>query len=259
MGRGIYADVNGSNAKDYGDKFGVIIPWLSIDAYFYSCGLGTVDYTDTGLITVSESYIGEKAQELVEQLNKILFQGNDGLWKKEDTGTINDQFATGHVLFFTQRTKDAINHFSQDPSLSYGIVPTPKYDSNQENFLTCEANPFTLYALIKDCEDEDKMGAVLECMASTAYRTTSPALYEVTLKSRYAQDAITSRMYDIIRANIVFDVGRIFGTSLNQYTQTEFRNLVGAGQTNWTVTAKKFAPTLQIYLDMMNDELGSTD
>ena len=43
----------------------------------------------------------------------------------------------------------------------------------------------------------------------------SPALYEVNLKYRYTDDAISAEMYDIIRSSVVFDLGRIFATALN--------------------------------------------
>ncbi len=254
MSKNIYTDF-GEAGKDVSDELGIIVPWLSIDAYFYSSGLLTTDKDSKGNLVISDTYISKKAQDLAEKLVNKLFHDDSGLWLRTDTGSCNQAFGAGRVLFITQRPRDAAEF--QGENMEYGVVPTPKWDSDQESYLTCIGNPFTLYAVYAGVSNErmDQMGAVLEAFASAAYRITTPTMFDVTIKIRYAHDPTASKMYDIIRENIVFDIGRMFGSSMGQLTQTKYRNMIGEGEYNWITTANGFKLELQTYLEMLNEEL----
>lgn len=174
---------------------------------------------------------------------------------KEDTGTINEQFTNGQVLLFTQRTKDVFLNFSEAGDLSFGVVPVPKYDSAQEKYITCVGNPFTLYAVAVNIKKMDLASATLEALASMAYRTTTPAIFELTLKVKYSDDPTAAGMYDLVREGVVFDLGRIYGMVLDNYTQTKFRNLVGSGSTSWATEYSTFQKALGRFLDTLNNKL----
>lgn len=200
MCKEIYTDA-GEPGKDLADTFGIVMPRLSIDAFFYSSGLRTTEKGDNGELLLSPSYTGEVSQRLAEMLVELLFDSEGGFCVHDDTGPVNQAFANGQVAFITNRPMDAITDYGHANNLVYGVVPTPKWDSQQEQYLTCIGNPFTLYSISMaqsyDQERVDMLGAVLECMASEAYRKTTPALYEQTMQTRYAKDDVTAQMYDI--------------------------------------------------------------
>ena len=259
MCKEIYTDA-GEPGKDLADTFGIVMPRLSIDAFFYSSGLRTTEKGDNGELLLSPSYTGEVSQRLAEMLVELLFDSEGGFCVHDDTGPVNQAFANGQVAFITNRPMDAITDYGHANNLVYGVVPTPKWDSQQEQYLTCIGNPFTLYSISMaqsyDQERVDMLGAVLECMASEAYRKTTPALYEQTMQTRYAKDDITAQMYDICRENIVFDLGRIFGATMNNLTQTKYRGLIESGSSAWQVEAQKFTVELEMYLNLIYEALG---
>lgn len=259
MCKEIYADM-GEPGKDLSDTFGIVMPRLSIDAFFYSAGLRTTEKGDHGELLLSPSYTGEVAQSLAEKLVNLLFDSEGGFCVHDDTGPVNQAFANGQVAFITNRPMDAITDYGHAKNLEYGVVPTPKWDSQQERYLTCIGNPFTLYSIsTAQAGNEERvsmLGAVLECMASEAYRKTTPALYEQTMQVRYAKDDITAQMYDICRENIVFDLGRIFGATMNNLTQTKYRGLIESGSSAWQVESQKFIGQLEVYLNLIYDALG---
>ena len=53
-------------------------------------------------------------------------------------------------------------------------------------------------------------------MAAESYRLVSPALYEITLKTRYAADSEMSQMFDLIRDGVTFNFGSIYTFDLNR-------------------------------------------
>jgi hypothetical protein len=113
-------------------------------------------------------------------------------------------------------------------------------------------NPFTLYAIASDVADPAMASAFIECFASEGYRKVTPAVFELSLKTRYVDDPISGNMYDIIRSNITYDVGRIFSDSLIK--QSTFRVAVKNGAP-WGSTAKMAAKGLDKTLVRLNKTL----
>jgi hypothetical protein len=142
---------------------------------------------------------------------------------------------------------------------SYGdcefvILPCPKYDKDQKDYITVMGNPFTLYAIASDIAKPDMASAVIECFASEGYRIVTPAVFELSLKTRYVDDPISSEMYDIIRANITYDIGRLFSGSL--IGQGDWRTAVKTGAQWSSMVAPKLIK-LSKALDTLNDALNN--
>ena len=106
----------------------------------------------------------------------------------------------------------------------YGIVPVPKYDLSQETYKTNLGNSFSLYAINSNSKKAHVAATTLEAMASENYRSVTPAVFEVAMKVRYSSDAQSSRMYDILRSTVSFDMGRLCSAHFSNYTTKTFRN-----------------------------------
>ena len=252
MSTGVYKDLDGNGQKNNADQFGTIIANLDIDTYFYGAGLRTTEKKEDGTLAVSASFFGERSQDLLEKLNHMLFVSEDGIYK----GDAANAFAQNRALFYADRAVTAIKTFNVE-GLEFGILPAPKWEEAQEDYYTCAGNPFTLYALPINCREPDEMSAVLECLASEAYRRTTPAIFEISMKVKYSQDQDSAQMYDIIRGAVTFDLGRIFGITMGDLTQTAYRNAVSSGNTVWASTAAVYQKQLNKYVDKVNEALLS--
>ena len=98
-------------------------------------------------------------------------------------------------------------------------------------------NPCSFYAIYVSSTDANRAAAVLECWASEAYRLTTPAIFEMTMKLRYSETSVESEMYDIIREGVVFDFGRLFNSSLGAMSD-QWDNAAIAG-TPWASITKR--------------------
>lgn len=96
---------------------------------------------------------------------------------------------------------------------------------------------------------------MLECLASESYRRTTPAIFETSMKVKYSQDEDSAQMYDIIRENITFDLGRIFGITMGDITQTQYRNAVVAGNNVWASSGASLTKMLNNYINKVNAAL----
>ena len=106
-----------------------------------------------------------------------------------------------------------------------------------------------VYALPIDCRDPEMCAAVLECFAFEGYRCVTPALFEITLKVKYADDTVLAEMYDLIRENVTFDIGRIFSSQL--IPQSDFRNALANNQNTWVSVAKVRGKMLESKLKIL--------
>ena len=166
---------------------------------------------------MSELFGGEKAVNTAAKMTNFL---NGGLCTDKKGNVL---FRDGRALFSVSRARYASQELS-DTDIGFGVIPMPKYDTDQEGYSTCLGFPYTLYAISAGSSHAEAAAYLLEALASEGYRTVTPALFEVSMKVRYVDDPTAARMFDIVRDSVSFDVGRIFTSSLNNYPFKIFRD-----------------------------------
>ena len=257
MCQGVYKDTDGDGTKSYskdgGDTFGYITSGTYADGWFYGSGASICEKSAEGDIVASPTYSGEKVANTVDMLCD-LFTGEYGVYASNGGGPVHQNaFGQGRLLFMTDRAR--VSHYRLAP-LDFDdflIVPCPKYDSDQERFYTTMGNPFTLYAIPADTDNPKMASAFIECFASEGYRIVTPAVFELSLKTRYVDDPVSASMYDLVRENIVYDIGRLFSTDL--IGQSTFRNALANNQA-WGSIAVQSAKGLDKALKKLNAALN---
>ena len=220
MSENIYQDNNGNNTKDVEDTFAFNVnSSVYLDPFYYGSGLKTMDKGSDGVPVVAADLSSERASDLVAKVRSYLLDGNYAHISS------NKAFLNGRALFSYDMVQLASKNL-QDADFDFGIVPVPKYDSAQENFYTVISFPYTLYCISSGSQNSEPAAVVLECMASEGYRQVTPVLFEVSMKYKYASDDKTSQMYDILRENTSFDIGRLFAMDFNKITFQHFRKCV---------------------------------
>ncbi len=260
MCQGIYED-DGDGIKnctnDTGDTFGYITSGIHVDPWFYGSGATICERNDEGEIVQSESFTGERVANTLDKLNTLL-NSEYAIYTLNSKGKSavyhQKSFGQGRSLFMMDRARVSHKILASDyGETNFVILPCPKYDKDQENYITVMGNPFTLYAIAFDIADPAMASAFIECFASEGFRKVTPAVFEISLKTRYVDDPLSGRMYDIIRANITYDVGRIFSDSL--IGQSTFRNAVAASQ-SWGSVTKQATQSLKKALPKLNKALN---
>lgn len=222
-----YDDKNGNGLVDNLDFFGFIIYNINIDAFFTAAGFLAFEKNNDGELILSPSLTSPKIHDLLSKLGDFLA-----------TDDVSFQNSTNiRKIFFEQRavfTMDRVfivcgkDYGSSDNiEFEYGLVPNPKYDQFQENYITNVGHPFTMYAISVGAFDADACAAVLECLCSESYRRVTPSVYEIAMKVKYASDDVTAEMYDILRSTVSFDLARFYdgqAASIYQTMRTEVIN-----------------------------------
>lgn len=242
----LYQDLDASNGANEGDFYGFTSLSWHFDAIYYGAGLKQADKDPDELLKISDDYFSEKAITLCDKVGEWIRQGDVYI----NSTYYDDVFCNGNSLMVMARHKDVAEKIVES-GFGYGIAPIPKYDDQQERHITVVGNPVSFYAIYTLSEDTNRAAAVLECWASEAYRLTTPALFEATMKLRYSETSVESQMYDIIRAGIVFDFGRLFNSSLGAMSDQWDNCAVGGA--SWASISTRMKKTLPKQLKEITD------
>ena len=252
MTSGLYNDLNNNQKADKDDFFGFTSLNWHFDAIYYGCGMTMLekDPDTTKLLKVADDWTSEKAISLGASVGEWIKKGDAYL----DSNNYANIFINGNTLLVMARHHDIASKIA-DAGFKYGIVPMPKYDKDQEKHITCVGNPVSLYSIYALSKDANRAAAVLECWASEAYRTTTPAVFETTFKLRLSESSTESRMYDLIRSGVTFDLCRFFNKQLSSMGSEWYKCATTAG--NWASTSEKLMKSIPAKLQDIADSFNN--
>ena len=118
-------------------------------------------------------------------------------------------FMDGRVLF----APEVLVHIEtmRDCKVDIGILPPPKYDESQDKYV-CYADGWCVNVLSIPTTNTapDDAGFLFEAMAADSLNNLTPAYFDVVLTDKYARDAQSVRMLDLILDSVVMDNANIF-------------------------------------------------
>jgi len=259
----LYSDDDQSSSPTGLDSYGFCSSYFHLDAFYTGSGLRLVDDDKDGILKVSDDFDSQKAIDLADKLSAWFSQGDCYVSARGESFDEDEPFIEGKAVFIQNRVymADAQYKSGQGPlrnvEWEFGILPTPLYNEDQEDYITLLGNPITLWSVMTDAKDPSMSTAVIECLASEAYRKTSPALFENNMKYRYTPDVTgkgdSARMFDIIRKNISFDLGRIFSESLSY--MSEMPSDAAAEGKSWATLSKQKTNIVKRGMSKLNDSL----
>ena len=231
----VSTDVNGDGKMGEGDLWG-FLGGTDVAACFYIGSGGTVVSRDEngGLYDSMSSdrnfAVVGKIQELMTDKDNFYNHhlGTQDLAKTDDN-EYRDLFSDGHGLFFWSRMDEVTTLRGMETD--FGILPTPKYDEAQENYISFVSQHIMgLMSIPATATDLDRTGVILEALAAESYYTLTPAYYDVALKTKASRDDESAEMLDIIFSNRVYDLGEYFNfgnifDSINTVCQNESKGI----------------------------------
>ena len=222
MAKDIYED-DGNGKRDESDKYGHIIYDVNIDAFQTSAGVTSIEKDEENGLRISQAWNSQRCADACALVGEYV--KSDGVLFKDAT-SIRNIFYEERALFITDRLfivagKDS--HETGKIEFSYGLVPQPKFSTDQDMYLTNVGHPFVMYAVNSQSKKLESAVTTLEALGSANHRTVTPAVFEVAMKVRYTDDPQTSSMYDTLREGISFDIGRLYAETFKNGTANIFR------------------------------------
>ncbi|MBQ8398275.1 MAG: hypothetical protein IJX53_08805 [Clostridia bacterium] len=252
----VYSDLDGNGLKSEADQYGLFsFTHPNLDIFYMGAGLNYIKPSDTGELVLANDFASEKSMAIVDKFINIFHNSNDGYFTKSLADANN--LTSGNALLYNITGQLLYNNFRYS-DMAYSILPAPKYDEQQEDYLTTIAFTHTQYCVPLDARDPDMSAAVLECMASESYRRVTPAIFETTFKYKYSNNPLDAEIFDLIRAGTVFDLGRPFHDELGSDTSgmvRYWRKSIEEGSNMLTTFNMAFERSWQKMLDKINEKL----
>ena len=196
-----YTDLNGNGSEDTDDRFGftVVLNHRMIPNT-YSCGIMSTSFSQDGSPSF-ENIASEKMQSVVDMFYKLLYEssGVHAFKSGEDELSI---FRGGRSLFTEYVTQNIA--VLRDLEFDYGMLPLPKYDEAQKDYVTLAQSNVMVYP--SNAEDLSFTGAMIEALSCESYNKVMPALYETTFENKYLRDDDSYAMFNIIKSSLTYDI-----------------------------------------------------
>ena len=214
MSRGVSKDLNGDGKmyiKD--DLFGCIAQADTNVSFIISggdkiCGKDADDYP---VITFGS----DRSYRITDVLDQLALDEDNFINLHRYVGTfpVYDEqvkmFEENRAMFswIRMRIVERLRGMETD----FGIIPLPKLDREQPNYIT-NNNPHTGPGLSIPVSalDLERTGMILEDLSAESRYTLQPAFYEINLRGKYARDDESQEMLDIILSNAAYDIGYVY-------------------------------------------------
>lgn len=179
------------------------------DNLFYGAGFKYVTPESDGTLSMSADLSSEKLTNWFRSCQSLLNDNGDVA-----IAAINTSFTSEHALFHMGSVADVQNYL-KDVEFSFGILPFPKYDTEQENYATIVGYWVTMYSVPTDAPNATMSGAVLEALGYYGATDLTPVVYEDSFQYRYLDTPENARMFDLLHDTLVYDTGRFFADQVS--------------------------------------------
>ncbi len=219
------AGIDENGIKDADDTFGYAGQFVNTDSFYQGCGMKQLATGADGSIMLSSDINSDKADAIMAALRTFLKDPAAFSMSSFDSIPGADpwkMYKNNQVLFY----HGSITNLSTEQSFNQGVLPIPKYDEEQELYLTIPGFGYHMWAVARGSKQEyEDLCAVMEGLASEGYRKTNPTYFDTMLAERQ-ETADDYDMLHTLRDGIVIDGGRVMDNAFDTNTWSIWRRCV---------------------------------
>ena len=242
-------DLDGDGKMTNLDQYALGLDDVAGFGYFIAMGEKMTRFDEKGLpnLTLADT----KTIETVEMLASIV--GDKAIVIRGENYVKNEE----HVVFTSGRSLFLANTFNnfytfRDMTDDFGIIPLPMRNESQGVYYSY-AQPWSGTGVTVPITNQnlEKTGLIIESLAYMSSEYLTPAMYEVTLKTKVARDNDSEAMLDLIFSNSSYDLNVIFnwGGSANVLRDCvlgDKQNYVSSYESIRTATETALQKTIEI-------------
>ncbi len=207
-------DLDIPNRFDDNDLYGLVTSGGSFaNAYLWAWDNPIFTKNDnSGELEFSLMNNGTKVSKILSDICKIYSPKTDGCYMTNNGAAM---FTNNQAVFFNSLFGDATSSLRDMNSEKWGIVPYPKYNDKQKNYITAVDGGHNAICVPKTSNQDklEKIGIVTEalnCLSSSGEGNLVTEYYDKGLMSKYLGDPKEATVIELIMDNRVFDFGYIY-------------------------------------------------
>ena len=249
-------DLTGDGKYDENDVFGFISTWETGNTFFFGAGLNYViceEGKDPYLALDSGNM--NKASDLLDKVLNIYYVNNSTYMSPPgQEGLGMDCFKSGRGLFFGEVARNIVS-LGKEMETDFGVLPVPKYNEQQEDYITWTNGICSTTSITKAAPNIDKMGQTLEILAILSHQRVTPAFYDTVLQRKSVRDEESQGMLDIVFKTRTYDLSMYYDLGLEPL----FKASVNSNKANFTSAYSKLEKKAQKKLDSLVDKFANEE
>lgn len=251
---------NGNNKQDKeGDVYGFVSDtYISVDPYQTTAELEILRKNADG--DYEWAFDNERINDLTDKVLELYYGTDGGMYVVPDPSDFQEStrtlFSENYAAMATLCLQALEHPTMRGMTYEYGVVPIPKYDQTITTYHSAMHDGYTVAVIPTTITGDrlDQMSAVLEAMGSASYRIIQPAYYELTLRTKLAQDPQSAEMMDILTSNIVIDPGIIYSNNMGGF-HAQHRGIIAGKINNTASRYKSLSKSAQRNLTRITEKL----
>ncbi len=204
-----YADVNNDTKFDQDDQYSIVGGGAMLRGLGTSFKMDIVSMDEMGYPELT--LYNDRNVEIFDEFQKFLHNGSGGNFRDGFDPAVNFGNNKSLLQFITP---SGIINLRKTYDVNYGIVPYPKYNSEQEESYTHIYETLSVFAIPKNAADAENSGIVLEALGAASYDHITPKYFETVLRMQNSQDSDSLEMMTIARKNICFNFGAVHSKAI---------------------------------------------
>ncbi len=198
-------DVDGNGLIDEGDTFGFVIDNEAQFGFMQDAAGFTTHTRNAAGYPVLEHDL-ERGMEVLQKFYTLCYDTpgvytDIAYYRQFTNSTI---FTEGKTLFYFNTLESTDREYYRNMQDDYGILPMPKVDDKQQDYVAPITTSATFLTIPVTCTDE-RIGGVIEALASESYRSVVEVFYESALKTKYSRDSYSGQCIDIVKDSLFKD------------------------------------------------------
>ena len=250
--KGVNIDLNGDGVMDQADQWGFMSQHEFSLHLFEASGEKMVSLNKDGIpeVTINTPRALDVIQKALAacaepgaMFHADRIKGSSNVWLTASEYFQENRFLMRASVF------EAVPRDLRAMPTDFGVLPTPKYDENQENYYTYVESSGLIVGIPMNADTEFS-GFITEALAYESGTTLMPAFYDLCLTSKVLRDDESEGMLDIIFNNKVYDIGYIYGIGT---LPGMFSGLASSGSTDFISTFEKAEGSIEKALQKFMD------
>jgi len=215
MVKGVYVDLNEDGKMDRYDRYGFVTQLDYVTSFLNASGEKMVTKNENDMPVFTGNT--EKITNIMDKMNEVYLKDTycmhrNAYGKEQGSGQLVQfwVFPEGRALFYWAFPR-YMDLGLRDMEDDFGILPIPKWDSNQPRYYATLNNWHSYtFMLPTTVGDVERNSIVLDAMAYEGIKLIKPAYYDVCLQRKYTRDDESSAMLDIIFSSTVYDICTVY-------------------------------------------------
>lgn len=251
----VYEDLNGDGKRDDTDFYGFAAEQsTNLDMYNFAFDIPITSRNSDGDLELT--IYSEKTVDVIAAIQKLYWE-NVGTFipaNASDFGVPIRMFRDGNALFTTTYMSQAFGQLREMED-DYSILPYPKWDENQEKYMSGAMDNYSVLCIPVTCAETDMVSVLVEALNVESYKTVFPIYYEQSLQQKYARDPESIEMINLLMDGRNFDFAVILTNNVGGLS-TMIREVVNMKTMNFATYYAKAGTAMEKTLSKMMKSYG---